>query len=79
MRQSLDWERALRRLDNSMRGCRTPPCGTNPKQAQAISREQEDAGNRGEYGQREISAEMSDGGRNSIAMGEAEGEDAIVV
>jgi len=76
VRQSLDWERALRRLDELNARVQDPALWDNPKQAQAISREQktlETAVNT----VNEISAEMSDA-VEFIAMGEAEGEDAIV-
>ncbi|WP_296716381.1 peptide chain release factor 2 [Erythrobacter sp.] len=76
VRQSLDWERALRRLDELNARVQDPSLWDNPKQAQAISREQktlETAINT----VNEISAEMRDA-VEFIEMGEAEGEDAIV-
>ena len=76
VRQSLDWERALRRLDELNARVQDPTLWDNPKQAQAISREQktlETAVNT----VNEISAEMRDA-VEFIEMGEAEGEDSIV-
>jgi peptide chain release factor 2 len=76
VRQSLDWERALRRLDELNARVQDPNLWDNPKQAQAISREQkslESAVNT----VNEISAEMRDA-VEFIEMGEAEGEDSIV-
>ena len=76
VRLSLDWERALRRLDELNARVQDPNLWDNPKQAQAISREQktlETAVNT----VNEIAAEMSDA-VEFIEMGEAEGEDAIV-
>jgi peptide chain release factor 2 len=76
VRLSLDWERALRRLDELNARVQDPNLWDNPKQAQAISREQkslETAVNT----VNEIAAEMADA-VEFIEMGEAEGEDAIV-
>ncbi|WP_285709687.1 peptide chain release factor 2 [Erythrobacter oryzae] len=76
VRLSLDWERALRRLDELNARVQDPNLWDNPKQAQAISREQktlETAVNT----VREIEAEMADA-IEFIEMGEAEGEEAIV-
>ncbi len=76
VRLSLDWERALRRLDELNARVQDPKLWDNPKQAQAISREQktlETAVNT----VNQISAEMADA-IEFIEMGEAEGEDAIV-
>jgi len=76
VRQSLDWERALRRLDELNARVQDPTLWDNPKQAQAISREQkslESAVNT----VNEISAEMRDA-VEFIEMGEAEGEETIV-
>jgi len=76
VRQSLDWERALRRLDELNARVQDPTLWDNPKEAQAISREQktlETAVNT----VREISSEMADA-IEFIEMGEAEGEDAVV-
>jgi peptide chain release factor 2 len=76
VRLSLDWERALRRLDELNARVQDPNLWDNPKQAQAISREQktlETAVNT----VNEIAAEMADA-IEFIEMGEAEGEEAIV-
>ena len=76
VRQSLDWERALRRLDELNARVQDPNLWDNPKQAQAISREQkslESAVNT----VNEITAEMRDA-VEFIEMGEAEDEDSIV-
>ncbi|BDW82753.1 peptide chain release factor 2 [Erythrobacter sp. Dej080120_24] len=76
VRQSLDWERALRRLDELNARVQDPTLWDNPKEAQAVSREQktlETAVNT----VNEISAEMADA-IEFIEMGEAEGEDSIV-
>jgi peptide chain release factor 2 len=76
VRQSLDWERALRRLDELNARVQDPNLWDNPKQAQAISREQkslESAVNT----VNEITAEMRDA-VEFIEMGEAEGEESIV-
>ena len=76
VRQSLDWERALRRLDELNARVQDPSLWDNPKEAQAVSREQktlEGAVNT----VNEISAEMADA-IEFIEMGEAEGEESIV-
>lgn len=76
VRLSLDWERALRRLDELNARVQDPNLWDNPKQAQAISREQktlETAVNT----VNEIAAEMGDA-VEFIEMGEAEGEESIV-
>ncbi len=76
VRLSLDWDRALRRLDELNARVQDPNLWDNPKQAQAISREQktlETAVNT----VNEIAAEMADA-VEFIEMGEAEGEDTIV-
>ncbi|MCZ8369371.1 MAG: peptide chain release factor 2 [Porphyrobacter sp.] len=76
VRLSLDWERALRRLDELNARVQDPKLWDNPKQAQAISREQktlETAVNT----VNQIAAEMADA-VEFIEMGEAEGEDTIV-
>jgi peptide chain release factor 2 len=77
VRQSLNWEQALRRLDELNARVQDPSLWDNPKQAQAISREQkqlETAINT----VREISSEMDDA-IEFIEMGEAEGEESIVL
>ncbi len=76
VRLSLDWERALRRLQELNARVQDPNLWDNPKQAQAISREQktlETAVNT----VNNIAAEMADA-IEFIEMGEAEGEDSIV-
>jgi peptide chain release factor 2 len=76
VRLSLDWDRALRRLDELNARVQDPALWDNPKQAQAISREQktlETAVNT----VNEIAAEMADA-VEFIDMGESEGEDTIV-
>jgi peptide chain release factor 2 len=76
VRLSLDWDRALRRLDELNARVQDPNLWDNPKQAQAISREQktlETAVNT----VNEIAAEMADA-IEFIELGEAEGEDSIV-
>ena len=76
VRLSLDWERALRRLDELNARVQDPNLWDNPKQAQAISREQktlETAVNT----VNEIAAEMADA-IEFIELGEAEGEESIV-
>jgi len=76
VRQSLDWDRALRRLDELDARVQDPNLWDNPKEAQAVSREQktlETAINT----VKEISAEMADA-VEFIEMGEAEDEESIV-
>ena len=76
VRQSLDWEQALRRLDELNARVQDPNLWNDPKEAQAISREQkllENAVNT----VREISQEMSDA-IEFVEMGEAEGDDEVV-
>jgi peptide chain release factor 2 len=76
VRLSLDWERALRRLDELNARVQDPTLWDNPKQAQAISREQKTLETAiGTVN--EISAEMADA-IEFIAMGEAEGEESII-
>jgi peptide chain release factor 2 len=76
VRQSLDWERALRRLDELNARVQDPSLWDNPKEAQAISREQKTL--ESAIGTvNEISAEMADA-IEFIEMGEAEGADSIV-
>jgi len=76
VRLSLDWERALRRLDELNAKVQDPTLWDNPKQAQAISREQKTLETAiGTVN--DISAEMADA-VEFIEMGEAEGEDSIV-
>ncbi len=76
VRQSLDWEQALRRLDEVNARVQDPTLWDNPKEAQALSREQkrlEDAVNT----VNEISSEMSDA-VEFVDMGDAEGDEDIV-
>jgi peptide chain release factor 2 len=76
VRQSLDWDRALRRLDELNARVQDPTLWDNPKEAQAISREQKSL--ESAVGTvREISAEMADA-VEFIELGEAEGEESIV-
>ncbi|MBU2588005.1 MAG: peptide chain release factor 2 [Alphaproteobacteria bacterium] len=76
VRLSLDWERALRRLDELNARVQDPSLWDNPKQAQAISREQKTLENAVST-VNEIAAEMADA-IEFIEMGEAEGESSIV-
>lgn len=76
VRQSLDWERALRRLDELDARVQDPTLWDDPKQAQAITQEQkrlETAINT----VREIESEMGDA-VEFVEMGEAEADDDIV-
>lgn len=72
VRQSLDWERALRRLEELDARVQDPTLWDDPKQAQAITQEQkrlESAINT----VREIESEMADA-IEFVEMGEAEGD-----
>ncbi|MEC9067002.1 MAG: peptide chain release factor 2 [Pseudomonadota bacterium] len=76
VRQSLDWDRALRRLDELSARVQDPTLWDDPKEAQAITREQkrlEDAVRT----VREIESEKSDA-IEFVEMGEAEGDDDVV-
>ncbi|MDP4575353.1 peptide chain release factor 2 [Qipengyuania sp. G39] len=76
VRQSLDWERALRRLDELDARVQDPTLWDDPKQAQVITQEQK----RLETAittVREIESEMSDA-IEFVEMGEAEGDDEVV-
>ena len=76
VRQSLDWERALRRLDELDARVQDPTLWDDPKQAQAITQEQkrlETAINT----VREIESEMGDA-VEFIEMGDAEGDEEVV-
>ncbi len=76
VRQSLDWERALRRLDELDARVQDPKLWDDPKQAQAITREQKMLADAiGTV--RQISAEMADA-VEFVEMGEAEGDDEVV-
>ena len=72
VRQSLDWERALRRLDELNARVQDPSLWDNPKEAQAINREQKQLETAiGTVN--EISSEMADA-IEFVELGEAEGE-----
>ena len=76
VRQSLDWERALRRLDELDARVQDPTLWDDPKQAQAITQEQkrlETAINT----VREIESEMNDA-VEFVEMGDAEGDEEVV-
>ncbi len=76
VRQSLDWERALRRLDELDARVQDPKLWDDPKQAQAITREQK----RLETAigtVKQIAAEMADA-IEFVEMGEMEGEDEVI-
>ena len=77
VRQSLDWEQALRRLDELDARVQDPTLWDDPKQAQAITQEQkrlETAINT----VREIENEMADA-VEFVEMGEAEGDEEVIV
>ena len=76
VRLSLDWDRALRRLDELNARVQDPTLWDNPKQAQAISREQKTL-ETSVNTVNEIAAQMADA-VEFIEMGEAEGEESIV-
>ena len=76
VRQSLDWERALRELDELNARVEDPTLWDDPKQAQAIMREQKRL--ESAIGTvNTISSEMADA-IEFVGMGEAEGDDEIV-
>ena len=75
IRQSLDWEQALRRLDELSARVEDPNLWNDPKQAQAITREQKQLGD-AVKAVNEISAEMSDA-VEFVEMGEAEGDSDV--
>ncbi|WP_394269343.1 peptide chain release factor 2 [Qipengyuania sp.] len=75
VRQSLDWERALRRLDELEARVQDPNLWSDPKEAQAISQEHKRLGNAIKT-VREIEGEMADA-IEFVEMGEAEGDDDI--
>ena len=76
VRRSLDWERALRELDELNARVEDPTLWDDPKQAQAIMREQKRL--ESAIGTvNTISSEMADA-IEFIEMGEAEGDDDIV-
>ncbi|MDN3645296.1 peptide chain release factor 2 [Pontixanthobacter aestiaquae] len=76
VRMSLDWERALRRLDELNARVEDPTLWDNPKEAEKIMRERRVLES-GVGTVREISSEMADA-IEFIEMGEAEGDDDIV-
>jgi peptide chain release factor 2 len=76
VRKSLDWERALRRLDELDARVQDPALWNDPKQAQAITREQKQL--KEAIGTvKGISAEMADA-IEFVELGEMEGDDAVV-
>ena len=76
VRRSLDWERALRELDELNARVEDPTLWDDPKQAQAIMREQKRL--ESAIGTvNTISSEMADA-IEFVEMGEAEGDDDIV-
>ncbi|MEM6494783.1 MAG: peptide chain release factor 2, partial [Pseudomonadota bacterium] len=76
VRQSLDWERALRRLDELNARVQDPTLWDNPKEAQAVSREQKTLENAVNT-VNEVSSEMADA-IEFIEMGEMEDEESII-
>ncbi|MEP0190897.1 MAG: peptide chain release factor 2 [Erythrobacter sp.] len=76
VRQSLDWERALRRLDELNARVQDPSLWDKPKEAQAVSREQKTLENAINT-VNDISSEMGDA-IEFIEMGEAEDEESLV-
>ncbi|KWV93062.1 peptide chain release factor 2 [Erythrobacter sp. YT30] len=76
VRQSLDWERALRRLDELNARVQDPTLWDNPKEAQAVSREQKQLESAVDT-VNTISSEMADA-VEFIEMGEAEAEESVV-
>ena len=76
VRQSLDWEQALRRLDELNARVQDPDLWNDPKQAQAISREQKQLETAVDTVKR-ISSEMADA-IEFIELGEMEGDDEVV-
>lgn len=76
VKKSLDWERALRRLDELEARVQDPNLWNDPKQAQAISREHKQLKDAVET-VNEIGGEMADA-VEFVEMGEAEGDDDVV-
>ncbi len=75
VRQSLDWDRALRRLDELNARVEDPTLWDDPKAAEAVMRERQRL--EAAVGTvREISSEMSDA-IEFVEMGEAEGDDDV--
>lgn len=76
VRQSLDWDRALRRMDELDARVQDPTLWDNPKQAQAITREQKQLKSAIET-VRAIEQEMADA-VEFVELGEMEGDDSVV-
>ena len=76
VRKSLDWDAALRRLDELEARVQDPNLWNDPKHAQAVSREHKNLKDAVET-VNEIASEMSDA-VEFIEMGEAEGDDEVV-
>ena len=76
VRQSLDWDRALRRMDELDARVQDPALWDNPKQAQAITREQKQLKSAIET-VRAIEQEMADA-VEFVDLGEMEGDDNVV-
>ncbi|WP_435417481.1 peptide chain release factor 2 [Parerythrobacter aurantius] len=76
VRQSLDWERALRRLDELNARVQDPKLWDNPKEAQAISREQKQLETAVDT-VKLITREMADA-IEFVELGEAEGDDDVI-
>ena len=76
VRQSLDWERALRRMDELDARVQDPTLWDNPKQAQAITREQKQLKTAIDT-VRAIEQEMADA-IEFVELGEMEGDDGVI-
>ncbi len=76
VKKSLDWERALRRLDELEARVQDPDLWNDPKAAQAISREHRQLKDAVET-VGDIAAEMADA-VEFVELGEAEGDDEVV-
>ncbi|RIV90903.1 peptide chain release factor 2 [Aurantiacibacter xanthus] len=76
VKKSLDWDAALRRLDELEARVQDPNLWNDPKLAQAVSREHKNLKDAVET-VNEIAGEMSDA-VEFIEMGEAEGDDEVV-
>ena len=76
VRRSLDWERAVRRLDELNARVEDPKLWDNPKQAEEVMRERRRL--ESAIGTvNEISSEMADA-IEFVELGEAEGDDAVI-
>ena len=76
VKKSLDWEHALRRLDELEARVQDPALWDDPQKAQAISREHKQLGDAiGTV--REIAGEMRDAAE-FVEMGDAEGDDDVI-